>query len=91
MRIKWLATKMGLEKLVLKQDKMVGYFVGDQQSEYYQSGAFRKVLQFVQKFPSLSKMKEKQTKNGLRLLLTFENVKSLKKALELLEMVFEKE
>ncbi|RZJ80235.1 MAG: hypothetical protein EOO20_26170, partial [Chryseobacterium sp.] len=72
-----------------KQGKMVGYFVSDQQSSYYQSGAFHKVLQFVQKHPSLSKMKEKETKNGLRLLLTFENVKSLKKALELLEMVFE--
>ena len=89
MRIKWLATKMGLEKLVLKQGKMVGYFVSDQQSDYYQSGAFRTVLKFVQQFPTLSKMKEKQTKNGLRLLLTFENVKSLKKAKELLEMVFE--
>jgi transcription-repair coupling factor (superfamily II helicase) len=89
MRIKWLATKMGLEKLVLKQGKMVGYFVGDQQSDYYQSASFRKVLQFVQKYQTLAKMKEKQTKNGLRLLLTFENVKSLKKALELLEMVFE--
>jgi transcription-repair coupling factor (superfamily II helicase) len=89
MRIKWLATKMGLEKLVLKQGKMVGYFVSDQQSDYYQSGAFHKVLQFVQKHPSLSRMKEKQTKSGLRLLLTYENVKSLKKAHELLEMVFE--
>lgn len=89
MRIKWLATRMGLEKLVLKQGKMVGYFVGDQQSDYYQSASFRRVLEFVQKHPSLSKMKEKQTKNGLRLLLTFENVKSLKKALDLLEMVFD--
>ncbi|MCR5861031.1 transcription-repair coupling factor [Flavobacterium sp. J372] len=89
MRIKWAATKMGIEKLVLKQGKMVGYFVGDQQSDYYQSGSFRQVLTFVQKYQSLSKMKEKQTKNGLRLLLTFENVKSLSKALELLEKVFE--
>ena len=32
-------------------------------------------------------MKEKETKNGLRLLLTFENVKSIKKALELMEML----
>ncbi|WP_410501020.1 transcription-repair coupling factor [Flavobacterium sp. AG291] len=89
MRIKWLATKMGIEKLVLKQGKMVGYFVGDQQSDYYQSGAFHKVLQFVQRHQGVAKMKEKQTKNGLRLLLTFENVKSLKKALEMLELVFE--
>lgn len=89
MRIKWLATAMGIEKLVLKQGKMVGYFVSDQQSEFYQSGAFHRVLQFVQKNPGPTRMKEKETKNGLRLLLTFENVRSLKKALELLEMVFE--
>ncbi len=89
MRIKWLATKMGIERLILKQGKMVGYFVSDQQSAYYQSGAFHKVLQFVQKNPTLTRMKEKQTKNGLRLLLTFDNVKTLPKALHLLEMVFE--
>ncbi|WP_417368080.1 transcription-repair coupling factor [Flavobacterium beibuense] len=89
MRIKWVATKMGIEKLVLKQGKMLGYFVSDQQSAFYQSGNFHKVLQFVQKHPSLIRMKEKQTKNGLRLLITFDNVKSVKKAKELLDMVFE--
>jgi transcription-repair coupling factor (superfamily II helicase) len=87
LRIKWIATKLGIEKLVLKQGKMVCYFVSDQQSNYYQSSSFHKVLQFVQKQPQLCKMKEKETKNGLRLLLTFENVKSIKKALELMEMV----
>jgi transcription-repair coupling factor (superfamily II helicase) len=86
-RIKWRATQMGLEKLVLKQGKMIGYFVGDQQSDYYQSTRFQKVLQFVQHNGHLCKMKEKETKNGLRLLLTFENVKSVKKALELMEMM----
>ncbi|WP_396172306.1 transcription-repair coupling factor [Flavobacterium sp.] len=86
-RIKWRATQMGLEKLVLKQGKMIGYFVGDQQSDYYQSSRFQKVLQFVQHNGHLCKMKEKETKNGLRLLLTFENVKSVKKALELMEMM----
>ncbi|KGO89205.1 transcription-repair coupling factor [Flavobacterium suncheonense GH29-5 = DSM 17707] len=86
-RIKWKATHIGIEKLVLKQGKMVGYFVSDQQSEYYQSAKFMKVLQFVQQNGNLCKMKEKETKNGLRLLLTFENVKSIKRALELIEMM----
>jgi transcription-repair coupling factor (superfamily II helicase) len=36
-RIKWIATQVGIEKLVLKQGKMIGYFVSDQQSDYYQS------------------------------------------------------
>jgi transcription-repair coupling factor (superfamily II helicase) len=84
-RIKWKATAIGLEKVVIKQGKMVGYFISDQQSDFYQTSRFMKVLQFVQQNGNLCKMKEKETKNGLRLLLTFENVKSINKALELLE------
>jgi transcription-repair coupling factor (superfamily II helicase) len=86
-RIKWIATQLGIEKLIMKQGKMIGYFVGDQQSDYYQSSRFRKVLQFVQLHGNLCKMKEKETKSGLRLLLTFENVKSIRKALELMELM----
>jgi transcription-repair coupling factor (superfamily II helicase) len=87
MKIKWIATRLGIEKLVMKQGKMIGYFVSDQQSDYYQSGRFHQVLQFVQKQSGLCKMKEKQTSNGLRLLLTFDNVKSIRKALELMELM----
>ena len=87
LRIKWKATHIGVERVILKQGKMVCYFIGDQQSTYYQSARFHKVLQFVQQNSNLCKMKEKDTKNGLRLLLTFENVKSIKKGLELMEMI----
>jgi transcription-repair coupling factor (superfamily II helicase) len=86
-RIKWKATAIGIEKLVMKQGKMVGYFVGDQQSDFYQSNRFMKMVQFVQMNSNLCKMKEKETKNGLRLLLTFENVKSINKALELMNRI----
>jgi len=86
-KIKWVATQLGIEKLVMKQGKMICYFVSDQQSSYYQSGRFSQVLQFVQMQSKLCTMKEKQTPNGLRLLLTFENVKSINKALELIQMV----
>jgi transcription-repair coupling factor (superfamily II helicase) len=86
-RIKWKATSIGIEKLVMKQGKMVGYFVGDQQSDFYQSNRFMKMVQFVQSNSNLCKMKEKETKNGLRLLVTFENVKSINKALELMNRI----
>jgi transcription-repair coupling factor (superfamily II helicase) len=43
-RIKWIATQVGIEKLVLKQGKMIGYFVSDQQSDYYQSKRFMSVM-----------------------------------------------
>jgi transcription-repair coupling factor (superfamily II helicase) len=86
-RIKWKAMQLGIERLILKQGKMIGYFIGDQQSNYYQTTHFHKVLKFVQLNGNLCKMKEKETKNGLRLLLTFENVKSINKVLELIERI----
>ena len=86
-KIKWIATHLGIEKLVMKQGKMICYFVSDQQSDYYTSNKFHKILQFVQQQSQLCKMKEKQTPNGLRLLLTFEHVKSINKALEMLEKI----
>ena len=86
-RIKWIATKMGIEKIIMKNGKLIGYFVADQQSAYYNSKQFRQMLQFVQQHGHLCKMKEKETKNGLRLLLTFENVKSIGKALEMMELL----
>tara|TARA_R110002020_G_scaffold114593_3_gene263540 strand:- start:51804 stop:55172 length:3369 start_codon:yes stop_codon:yes gene_type:complete len=81
-RIKWIANSIGLEKVVLKQGKMIGYFISDQQSRFYQSASFTKVLQFVQANPGLCKIKEKQTRTGLRLLLVFDHIKSTEKALK---------
>ncbi len=86
-RIKWIATKMGIEKIIMKNGKLIGYFVADQQSAYYNSKQFRQMLQFVQQNGNICKMKEKETKNGLRLLLTFENVKSIGKALDMMELM----
>ncbi|TPN83897.1 transcription-repair coupling factor [Aquimarina algicola] len=84
-RIKWIATSIGIEKIILKQDRMIGYFISDQQSDFYQSPIFSKVLQYVQKHPGKCKMKEKDTRNGLRLLLTFENINTVNKALKVLQ------
>jgi transcription-repair coupling factor (superfamily II helicase) len=43
---------------MLKQGKMIGYFVSDQQSDY-QSKRFMSVMDFVQKQSSICKIKEK--------------------------------
>jgi len=83
-RIKWIATSIGLEKVIMKKGKLIGYFIADQQSEFYQSPNFTKVLQFVQTNTKICKMKEKQTRNGLRLLLVFENITSVDRALSAL-------
>ena len=86
-RIKWLAKKLGFEKVILKQKRMIGYFISDQQSEFYQTNAFTKTLNYAQQNPKTCVMKEKQTKNGLRLLITFIRIDSVKTALEILQKI----
>ena len=86
-RVKWLAKHFGIERLIIKNKRMVCYFISDQQSSFYQTPAFSKVLQYVQQNGSSCVMKEKETKNGLRLLLTFIKITSVKKALEILQKI----
>ena len=66
---------------------MIGYFVADQQSAFYQTEAFTNVLKFVQQNSKICVMKEKQSKNGLRLLITFIKIDSVQKALQTLQKI----
>ena len=84
-RIKWIAIKMGIERVIIKQGRFIGYFISDQQSDFYQTEGFSKVLNFAQNNPSSVKIKEKNTRNGLRLLLTIEQVSSISKVLSILQ------
>ena len=82
LRLKWLASKMGLERLIIKNKKCVGYFLSDQQSDFYQSSIFNQILVGVKKQPQKYHMKEKQTRSGLRLLLVLDQVYTVEKLLE---------
>lgn len=82
-RLRWIAKAIGMEKLVLKQKKLIGYFISNQDSPYYQSATFTNVLKFVQANPYTCKMKERNDK----LTLVFENVASIEKAIEILNPV----
>ena len=86
-RIKWLAKQFGIERLILKNNRMLCYFIADQQSSFYSTSSFTRVLQHVQQNKQGCVMKEKETKNGLRLLLTFIKITSVKKALETLQKI----
>ena len=86
-RIKWLAKKLGLEKIILKKKRMIGYYVSNQQSPFYQTEDFTNMLKYVQQNSKSCVMKEKQTKNGLRLLITFIHIDTVSKALSVLKAV----
>ena len=88
-RIKWLAITLGFEKIVLKQNKLIGYFISDQNSLFYQSDRFSKVLKYVQSNPKLCSVKEKQMRQGLRLLMSFPNVSSVQDGLKALKPILD--
>lgn len=83
MRLRWIAQQIGFEKLVLKSEKMIGYFIADPQHAYYQGPIFSQVLNYIQTNPKDVKMNEKN--NKLRLI--YSHVKSISQAKKLLEQV----
>ncbi len=86
-QLKWQAQKLGIEKLVLKKQTLIGYFISNQESPFYNSSVFHQMLSYVQKHPNICSIKEKQTSKGLRLLIRFNQVKTVSTALELLNSI----
>jgi transcription-repair coupling factor (superfamily II helicase) len=72
-RLRWLAEKLGFEKINLKNQRLRGNFVSNPVSPFYQSEVFSRILKFVQANPSLCKMKEDTKK----LTLTVQRIKSV--------------
>ena len=88
-RIKWLATKLGFDKIVMKQGKLIGYFVRDQNSLFYQSDHFTRILKYVQANPKLCSIKEKQMRQGMRLLMSFKNINTVQEGLKSLKPILD--
>jgi transcription-repair coupling factor (superfamily II helicase) len=81
--IRWIAEQIGFERLVLKNGKMIGYFPSQENSAYFQSAAFGKVLDFIQAHPNKAVLSEK---NG-KLRLVFSQIRHVQEAKEVLGMV----
>jgi transcription-repair coupling factor (superfamily II helicase) len=78
-RLRWLAEKLGIEKLVLKSRKMICYFVSNPDSAYYQSKEFSAMVDFVKNNPDCSLKEDKQ-----KLTLSVKNIAEVKNALDVL-------
>ena len=82
-RLRWLAQEVGIEKLVLKTNKMIGYFISRHESGFYDSPVFSKVLHFMQENPSIATLSEKN--NKLRII--YPDVRSIVDAYTLLDTI----
>jgi len=83
--LKWIAKSLGIEKIVFKRETLIGYFLSDSQSEFYQSGAFQHLIKASATLPCA--LKEKPSKNGPRLLIRFDQIKSLEEAIDALKQL----
>ena len=45
--LRWLAQKIGLERLVIKSEKLVGWFIADSNSPFYQTEVFTDLLKRI--------------------------------------------
>lgn len=47
-RLKWIATQLGMEQIAIKNRHLRCYFIANQQAAFYQSEAFSRILLYVQ-------------------------------------------
>ena len=57
--------QLGIEKIMLKQQKMYFYFVSRDDSPYFQSEAFGKILQYVSRYPRKCNFREGKGKRSV--------------------------
>lgn len=79
-RLRRMAMRLGIERIVLRNNMMNITFVSNQNSPFYQSDIFSQILNFVQKHPKLFQMKEGKEK----LSMSAQQVFNVAKAIDLL-------
>jgi transcription-repair coupling factor (superfamily II helicase) len=82
-RLRWLAMRLGIEKLILKNDCMTAYLVTNPQSPYYQSESFGRLLQYMTSQPRQCQLREKNHRRSV----VFSEVKTVEKAYKILSEV----
>ena len=82
-RLRWVAKRLGFERVSLKGRKMRCYFVDNQESSYYNSDIFGLMMQYIQHHAKKSHLKEVKAK----LLAIFEDIHSIQQARTLLNEI----
>lgn len=80
LRLQWVGKSLGFEKITLKNNVLLCYFIANGNSAYYQSPLFQQVIKAVQQLPHKAEMKQRNEKFYLR----FNAVKTIHKAITLL-------
>ena len=82
-RLRRIAKKLGIDKVILKNNRMTIYLVNNIESPYYQSEAFDKLLEFVKKNYKRCELKEKNN----RRLLSIQKIETVEVAVSVMEEI----
>jgi transcription-repair coupling factor (superfamily II helicase) len=82
-RLRWMAQSLGMEKVVLKNESLIAYFIANQVSPFYRSPTFAGIIGSIQHNPSKFQLKEQREK----LSLIAKEVKKIEDALGLLKQL----
>lgn len=82
-RLRYLARRLGIEKIMLKMGQMYMYFVDDSNQAYYRSPMFGRILNYMQAHPRRCRIREK---NGRRSIV-ISDVPTVEEAVALLQEI----
>ena len=88
-RLRWLCCQMGIEKVVLKQERLTLFFT-TKNNKYWQSEVFGKIVEFILTRPQRCRLvedKDRQGKPTGRRYATIQQVKTIGGALTLLNKI----
>ena len=83
--LKWLAERVGFEKIVIRNGVFLGYFPSSTQDRFYSSEKFQGIIEYLTSNPLEGVLKEKQSREGSQLLLRKEKVESVEEVTRVLE------
>ena len=82
-RMKWIAGRLGIEKILLKNNLLIAFFISDQNSSFYRSPLFVSIMNHVGRKHKTMSVKQRQSK----LSLTVTDIKSVKAAIAVLSEI----
>jgi transcription-repair coupling factor (superfamily II helicase) len=85
MRLKWIATKLGMEQMIIKNKHLRCYFISNQESSFYSSEIFARIMKYVQQHQRGVYLRETEK----YLVLNIEGITSMNKANESLKEISE--
>lgn len=87
LRLRWIAKRLGFERIILKNGNLSAFFVSNPQSSFFESALFQKIMGYISGAGALLGLSLKQSRSYL--IMKKANVKNLKEVRVLFQRIEE--